>query len=159
MQIFHLEAGQSFFEHSSLFKNIRFFNIKILSFLLFSASQFFIFLFMTRVKRGTVSRKRHKKVLNMNKGFRGAASTLFRTANQRNMKALKYAYADRRKKKRDFRRLWIARVNAAVRRYGFNYSEFMHCLKKSSILLNRKTLAQLSISDPDAFLQFVLSVS
>lgn len=114
---------------------------------------------MTRVKRGTVSRKRHKKVLNMNKGFRGAASTLFRTANQRNMKALKNAYADRRKKKRDFRRLWIARVNAAVRRYGFNYSEFMHCLKKSSILLNRKTLAQLSISDPDAFLQFVLSVS
>lgn len=113
---------------------------------------------MTRVKRGNVCRKRHKKVLNMTKGFRGAASVLFRTANQRNMKALKNSYADRRKKKRDFRRLWIARVNAAVRRYGFNYSEFMHCLKKSSILLNRKTLAQLAISDPDTFLQFVLSV-
>lgn len=114
---------------------------------------------MTRVKRGNVCRKRHKKVLNMTKGFRGAASVLFRTGNQRNMKALKNSYTDRRKKKRDFRRLWIARVNAAVRRYGFNYSEFMHSLKKSSILLNRKTLAQLSISDPESFLQFVLNVS
>jgi large subunit ribosomal protein L20 len=114
---------------------------------------------MTRVKRGSVSRKRHKKVLSMTKGFRGASSLLFRTANQRNMKALRYSYADRRKKKRDFRRLWIARVNAAVRRYGFNYSEFMFCLKNSKILLNRKTLAQLSISDPDSFLQFVLSLA
>lgn len=114
---------------------------------------------MTRVKRGSVLRKRHKKVLNMTKGFRGAGSVLFRTANQQNMKALRYSYSDRRKKKRDFRRLWIVRVNAAVRRYGFNYSEFMHCLKKSSILLNRKTLAQLSISDPDSFLQFVLSLA
>lgn len=114
---------------------------------------------MTRVKRGNVSRKRHKKVLNMTKGFRGAASVLFRTANQRNMKALSYSYSDRRKKKRDFRRLWIARVNAAVRKYGLNYSEFMHALKNSSILLNRKTLAQLAISDPDSFLQFVLSLS
>ena len=114
---------------------------------------------MTRVKRGNVSRKRHKKVLNMTKGFRGAASVLFRTANQRNMKALTYAYADRRKKKRDFRRLWIARVNAAVRRYGFNYSEFMHALKKADIVLNRKSLAQLAISDPDAFLQFVVSLA
>ena len=114
---------------------------------------------MTRVKRGSVLRKRHKKVLNMTKGFRGAGSVLFRTANQQNMKALRYSYADRRKKKRDFRRLWIVRVNAAVRRSGFNYSEFMHCLKKSSILLNRKTLAQLSISDPDSFLQFVLSLA
>ena len=114
---------------------------------------------MTRVKRGNVSRKRHKKVLNMTKGFRGAGSVLFRTANQRNMKALKYSYVDRRKKKREFRRLWIARVNAAVRRYGFNYSEFMYSLKKSSIVLNRKTLAQLAISDPESFLQFVLSLS
>ena len=113
---------------------------------------------MTRVKRGNVSRKRHKKVLNMTKGFRGSASLLFRTANQRYMKSLVNSFADRRKKKRDFRTLWIARVNAAVRRYGFNYSEFMHFLKKSSILLNRKTLAQLSISDPDAFLQFILTL-
>lgn len=113
---------------------------------------------MTRVKRGSVSRKRHKKVLNMTKGFRGAASVLFRTANQRNMKALRYSYIDRRKKKREFRRLWIARVNAAVRRYGLNYSEFMHYLKNSSILLNRKTLAQLSISDPQSFSQLILSL-
>ena len=95
----------------------------------------------------------------MTKGYRGAASLLFRTANQRNMKALRNAYVDRRKKKRDFRRLWIARLNAAVRRYGFNYSEFMHGLKASSVSLNRKTLAQLAISDPDSFLQFVLSFS
>lgn len=114
---------------------------------------------MTRVKRGNVSRKRHKKILKMTAGFRGAASLLFRTANQRNMKALRYSYADRRKKKRDFRRLWIARVNAAVRSYGYNYSEFMSCLKQSSVLLNRKTLAQLSISDPECFLQFILSLN
>lgn len=113
---------------------------------------------MTRVKRGNVSRKRHKKVLNMTKGFRGSASVLFRTANQRNMKALKYSYVDRRKKKRDFRRLWIARVNAAVRRYGLNYSEFMHALKNAEIVLNRKSLAQLAISDPDAFLQVLVSL-
>jgi large subunit ribosomal protein L20 len=113
---------------------------------------------MTRVKRGNVSRKRHKKVLNMTKGFRGAASVLFRTANQRNMKALKYSYVDRRKKKRDFRRLWIARVNAAVRHYGLNYSEFMNGLKKAEIVLNRKSLAQLAISDPQAFLQVLVSL-
>lgn len=113
---------------------------------------------MTRVKRGNVSRKRHKKVLNMTKGFRGAASVLFRTANQRNMKALKNSYVDRRKKKRDFRRLWIARVNAAVRQYGLNYSEFMNGLKKAEIVLNRKSLAQLAISDPQAFLQVLVSL-
>lgn len=113
---------------------------------------------MTRVKRGNVSRKRHKKVLNMTKGFRGAASVLFRTANQRNMKALKYSYVDRRKKKRDFRRLWIARVNSAVRHYGLNYSEFMNGLKKAEIVLNRKSLAQLAISDPQAFLQVLVSL-
>ncbi len=111
---------------------------------------------MTRVKRGNVSRKRHKKILNMSKGFRGAASVIFRTANQQNMKALRYSYRNRRQKKRDFRRLWIARVNAAVRRYGINYSEFMNYLKKRSIKLNRKVLAQLSICDPEAFMQLVL---
>ena len=105
-----------------------------------------------------MSRKRHKKVLNMTKGFRGAASLLFRTANQQNMKALRYSYTGRRNKKRDFRRLWIARVNAATRLYGMNYSEFMHNLKTSTIQLNRKVLAQLSISDPEAFLQTVLQI-
>ena len=113
---------------------------------------------MTRVKRGNVSRKKHKKVLKMTKGFRGAASVLFRTANQLNMKALRYSYMNRRKKKRDFRRVWIARVNAAVRRYGMNYSEFMFATKNSSIKLNRKILAQLSICDPEAFLQFILTL-
>lgn len=114
---------------------------------------------MTRVKRGNISRKRHKKILSLTKGFRGAASVLFRTANQQNMKALRYAYTNRRKKKRDFRRLWIARINAATRRYGTSYSAFMHYLKSSSIKLNRKVLAQLSICDPEAFLQLMLCVS
>lgn len=113
---------------------------------------------MTRVKRGNVSRKRHKKVLNLTKGFRGAASVLFRTANQQNMKALRYSYANRRKKKRDFRRLWITRVNAALRRYGYNYSEFLFLLKNSKVLLNRKVLAQLAICDPETFLKFVTSL-
>lgn len=113
---------------------------------------------MTRVKRGNVSRKKHKKVLKMTKGFRGAASLLFRTANQQNMKALRSSYMNRRKKKRDFRRLWIARVNAAVRRYRMNYSEFMFLIKNSSIKLNRKTLSQLSIFDPEAFLVFIISL-
>lgn len=111
---------------------------------------------MTRVKRGNVSRKRHKKVLNMSKGFRGAASVLFRTANQQNMKALRYSYRNRRQKKRDFRRLWIARVNAAVRRYGLSYSEFMNYLKTRSIQLNRKVISQLSVCDPEGFMQLLL---
>ena len=106
---------------------------------------------MTRVKRGNVSRKRHKKVLKMVKGFRGAASLLFRTANQRHLKALSYSYLNRRKKKRDYRRLWITRVNAAVRHYGISYSEFFFRLKKSSIKLNRKIIAQLAIFDPEMF--------
>ncbi|SRR6476646_10335820 len=113
---------------------------------------------MTRVKRGNVSRKRHKKVLNLTKGFRGTASLLFRTANQQNMKALRYSYANRRKKKRNFRRLWIARLNAAIRAYGLNYSEFLFALKNSKIVLNRKVLAQLAICDPDTFLKFVMSL-
>jgi large subunit ribosomal protein L20 len=111
---------------------------------------------MTRVKGGNISRKRHKKVLKLAKGFRGAGSVLFRTANQQVMKALRYSYRNRRQKKRDFRSLWIARVNAAVRRYGLNYSEFMNYLKTRSIKLNRKVIAQLSICDPEAFTQLLL---
>ncbi len=113
---------------------------------------------MTRVKRGNVSRKRHKKVLKFTKGFRGAASLLFRTANQQNMKALRSAYANRRKKKRNFRRLWITRLNAAIRANGFNYSEFLYFLKDSKILLNRKVLAQFSICDPETFVQFLQTI-
>lgn len=112
---------------------------------------------MTRVKRGNVSRKRHKKILNRVKGFRGSASLLFRTANQQNMKAMRYSYTNRRKKKRDFRRVWIARLNAAVRQYGLSYSQFMHSLKNSSIQMNRKILAQLSICDPGVFSQLIQS--
>lgn len=111
---------------------------------------------MTRVKRGNVSRKRHKKILKLNKGFRGAASVTYRTAKQQSMKALRYSYANRRLKKRDFRSIWISRLNAAVRLYGLNYSEFIFYLKSRSIQLNRKILAQLSICDPEAFTQLLL---
>jgi len=106
---------------------------------------------MTRVKRGIVARKRRKKILNYTKGFRGAASKLFRTANQRYMKALKLSFVNRRKKKRDFRSLWISRLNAVVRQNGLNYNEFMFALKICDIQLNRKVLSQISICDPQTF--------
>ena len=111
---------------------------------------------MTRVKRGNVSRKRHKKILKLSTGFRGAASLLFRTSNQQVMKALRSSYRNRRQKKRDFRSLWISRINSAVRRYGLSYSEFMNYLKTRSIKLNRKVLAQLSICDPQTFTSLIL---
>ena len=106
---------------------------------------------MTRVKRGNVARKRRKKILKLAKGFRGSHSTLFRTANQQVMKALRYAYRDRKKRKRDFRRLWITRINAAVRQHGMSYSQFMGNLKKADIQINRKMLAQMAVLDPDGF--------
>ncbi|MBE9213504.1 50S ribosomal protein L20 [Plectonema cf. radiosum LEGE 06105] len=106
---------------------------------------------MTRVKRGNVARKRRKKILKLAKGFRGSHSTLFRTANQQVMKALRHAYRDRKKRKRDFRRLWITRINAAIRQHGMSYSKFMGYLKKSNIEINRKMLAQMAILDPDGF--------
>ncbi|MEB3163819.1 MAG: 50S ribosomal protein L20 [Prochlorothrix sp.] len=106
---------------------------------------------MTRVKRGNVARKRRQKVLKLAKGFRGSHSKLFRTANQRVMKALTNAYRDRRKRKRDFRRLWIARINAAVRPYDLSYSRFIGGLKQSDVQINRKMLSQLAVLDPDAF--------
>ena len=106
---------------------------------------------MPRVKRGNVARKRRKKILKLAKGFRGSHSTLFRTANQQVMKALRYAYRDRKKRKRDFRRLWITRINAACRQHGMSYSKFMGYLKKSNIEINRKMLAQMAVLDPDGF--------
>jgi large subunit ribosomal protein L20 len=111
---------------------------------------------MSRVKRSNVSRKRHKKILNRSKGFRGAGSKLFRTSNQQVMKALRYSYRNRRQKKRDFRGLWIARINAALRHINphAKYSGFMSNLKNNAIKLNRKVLAQMSIFDPEAFLIF-----
>jgi large subunit ribosomal protein L20 len=106
---------------------------------------------MARVKRGNVARKRRKKILKLAKGFRGSHSSLFRTANQQVMKALRNAYRDRRKKKRDFRRLWITRINAAARLHGMSYSQFIGKLKKADIQINRKMLAQLAVIDPAAF--------
>lgn len=106
---------------------------------------------MTRVKRGNVARKRRKKILKLAKGFRGSHSTLFRTANQQVMKALRSAYRDRKNKKRDFRRLWIARINAAARLHGLSYSQLMGNLKKANIELNRKMLAQMAVLDPAGF--------
>ncbi|MDJ1185709.1 50S ribosomal protein L20 [Roseofilum casamattae] len=110
---------------------------------------------MPRVKRGNVARKRRKKILKLAKGFRGSHSKLFRTANQQVMKALRNAYRDRRKRKRDFRRLWIVRVNAAARQNGISYSKLMGSLKKSNIQINRKMLAEMAILDPQGFSKVV----
>jgi large subunit ribosomal protein L20 len=110
---------------------------------------------MTRVKRGNVARKRRKKILKLAKGFRGSHSTLFRTANQQVMKALRSAYRDRKNRKRDFRRLWITRINAAARLHGLSYSQLIGNLKKANIELNRKMLAQMAILDSAAFSKVV----
>lgn len=106
-----------------------------------------------RVKRGFKARRRRKKVLKLAKGFRGGRSKLYRTAADAVDKALMYAYRDRRVRKRDFRKLWIARINAAARINNLSYSNFMHGLKLANIELDRKVLAELAISDPDGFAQ------
>jgi large subunit ribosomal protein L20 len=106
---------------------------------------------MTRVKRGNVARKHRNKILKLAKGFRGSHSKLYRVANQQVMKALRNAYRDRKKKKRDFRRLWIARINAASRAHGMSYSKLIGQMKKADIQLNRKMLAQIAILDPASF--------
>ena len=113
---------------------------------------------MSRVKRGNVARKRRNKILRLAKGFRGGNGSLFRTANQRVMKALCNAYRDRKRRKRDFRRLWIARINAASRINGISYSKFMGGLKKEEIRINRKMLAQLAVADPGTFKKVVTEV-
>ena len=114
---------------------------------------------MARVKRGNVARKRRNKILNLAKGFRGGNKNLFRTANQRVMKALCNAYRDRRRRKRDFRRLWIARINAAARMNGTTYSRLLNNLKKADIKINRKMLAQLALHEPKCFEEVVSSAS
>jgi large subunit ribosomal protein L20 len=106
-----------------------------------------------RVKRGFKARKRRKKVLKLAKGFRGGRSKLFRTAADAVDKALMYAYRDRRVRKRDFRKLWIARINAAARMNNLSYSKFIHGLKLAGVELDRKVLAELAISDPSGFSQ------
>ncbi len=110
---------------------------------------------MARVKGAMNTRKRHKKILKLAKGYRGAKSKLFRTANQAVMKSLSYAYRDRKAKKREFRQLWIARINAAARMNGMSYSVFMNGLKKKGIEINRKMLSEIAVSDPEAFKKLV----
>ena len=106
---------------------------------------------MARVKRAMMAHKRHKKVLDRAKGYWGGRHRLFKTANEAVMHALQYAYRDRRTKKRDFRRLWIARINAACRAQDLSYSRFIEGLNKAGITMNRKLLADLAIRDPAAF--------
>jgi large subunit ribosomal protein L20 len=113
---------------------------------------------MPRAKGGFKTRKRRKKVLEKAKGFYGAKSRLFRVATEAVDKAMQYAYRDRRVKKREFRALWIVRINAALRALGLTYSQFMAKLKKSDITLNRKTLADMAYNDPAAFNQLVEKV-
>ena len=106
-----------------------------------------------RIKRGFKARRRRKKVLKLAKGFRGGRSKLYRTAADAVDKALMYAYRDRRARKRDFRRLWISRINAAARMNNLSYSKFIHGLKLANIELDRKVLAELAVSDPSGFAQ------
>ena len=106
-----------------------------------------------RIKRGFKAKRRRKKVLKLAKGFRGGRSKLFRTAADAVDKALMYAYRDRRARKRDFRRLWITRINAAARMNDISYSKLMHGLKLAGIELDRKVLAEMAISDPSCFTQ------
>jgi ribosomal protein L20 len=106
---------------------------------------------MPRVKGGTVTRRRRNRVLSLAKGYYGAKSKLFKTAKQAVMKSYMYAYRDRRQKKRDFRKLWIARINAAARLNGLSYSKLMHGLKLAGIEMNRKMLADLAVNDAAAF--------
>ena len=113
---------------------------------------------MARVKRGFKARRRRNKVLKLAKGFQGGRSKLYRTARNAVFKALGYAYRDRRVRKREFRRLWIARINAATRQRGVSYSRFMHALKVGGIELDRKVLADIALHDPDGFSTIVDSV-
>ncbi len=108
---------------------------------------------MSRVKRGVTARARHKKVLDLAKGYRGRRSTVYRIAKEAVMKAGQYAYRDRRQRKRQFRALWIARINAGARELGMKYSTLMNGLKKASIEVDRKVLADLAVFDKAAFAQ------
>ena len=110
---------------------------------------------MARIKGAVVTRRRHKKILKLAKGYRGAKSKLFRTANEAVMKSLVYAYIGRKQKKREFRQLWIARINAAARMNGISYSRLMNGLKKANIEINRKMLSEIAIADPADFTALV----
>ena len=113
---------------------------------------------MARVKRGVVARAKHKKVLKQAKGYYGARSRVFRVAKQAVIKAAQYAYRDRRTKKRDFRGLWIIRINAKAREAGLSYSQFINKLKSKNVQLDRKILSQIAIENPEAFADIVKKV-
>lgn len=110
---------------------------------------------MPRVKNGITQHRRHKKILKLAKGYRGAKSKLYRVANQQLLKSFAYAYNDRKNRKSDFRKLWIARINAAARLNGLSYSNLINGLKKAGVEVNRKMLAELAVSDAQAFGQIV----
>ena len=110
---------------------------------------------MPRVKRGVPAHRRHKKLLNLAKGFRMTHRTLFRPANEAVLHALEYAYRDRRARKRDMRKLWIARINAATRSQGMPYNQFMHGLKLAGVNINRKMLADLAVRDAESFTELI----
>src|SRR5437773_200853 len=112
---------------------------------------------MARVKRGVTTHARHKKVLELAKGYRGRGSTAYRIAIEKVEKALRYAYRDRRNRKRDFRGLWIQRINAGAREHGLTYSQLMHGLRLAGIDLDRKVLSDLAIREPEAFASIVTS--
>ncbi|MFN3234005.1 MAG: 50S ribosomal protein L20 [Gammaproteobacteria bacterium] len=110
---------------------------------------------MARVKRGVIARKKHKKVLKQAKGYYGARSRVYRVAKQAVTKALQYAYRDRKQRKRDFRSLWIVRINAAVRQHDMSYSQFINGLKKADINVDRKVLADIAVHDQQTFSHIV----
>ena len=110
---------------------------------------------MARVKRGVHGKKKHREILDRAKGFRGARSRRFKVAKEAVMHAERYAYRDRRQRKRDFRRLWITRINAASRQRGLSYSRFMHGLKLAQVEVDRKNLADLAVRDPSTFAELV----
>jgi large subunit ribosomal protein L20 len=110
---------------------------------------------MARVKRGVTTHARHKKILELAKGYRGRNSTAYRVALEKVEKALQYAYRDRRNRKRDFRGLWIQRINAGVREHGLTYSQFINGLKRAGLELDRKVLSDLAIREPESFATIV----
>lgn len=110
---------------------------------------------MARIKRAVNAKKRHKKVLKQAKGYFGAKSKLYRPANQAVMKSLNYAFIGRKQRKREFRKLWITRINAAARMNGMSYSKFINGLKKANIEINRKMLSEMAINDPKGFAHLV----
>ncbi len=106
---------------------------------------------MPRVKRGTIKRKKKRKIFSLTKGYRGGRRNLYRTAKETIARSLAYSYRDRKVRKREFRRLWIQRINAMVREHGLTYSEFIHGLKQANIELDRKILAEMAVSSPEEF--------